>query len=130
MQHDHSEYRTILSYVAGIITLTEPLDHYHYGAYASTASEYDGVDMRGEVYLLSRNIKIQGEDVDGWGGQVFATDHFENDGTWRKGQIIFDNVEIFNCSQADTYKSAIRWEGSIGGNSKVSRSSIHGNMGW
>ena len=78
--------------------MKEPLKYYHWGDGDSTADEYNGVDMRGEVILLSRNIKIKGEDAEGWGGQVLATDYFENDGTWRKGQIIFDNVQLFNCS--------------------------------
>jgi len=86
--------------------------------------------MRGEVMLLSRNIKIHGEDVDGWGGQVLATDLFEPDGTWRKGSLIFDNVQVYNCSQKDAYHSSIRWEGAIGGYSRVSNSAIHNGLDW
>ena len=86
--------------------------------------------MRGEVILLSRNVKIQGEDVDGWGGQIMATDMFEMDGTWRKGSIIMDNVQAYNCSQKDTYQSAIRWEGAMGGHSRVSNSAIHNGLDW
>jgi len=85
MQHDHSEYRKIVSYKNGVVTLDKDLDHYHWGDSVSTARSYRGVDMRGEVILLSRNIKIQGDDTDGWGGQVLATDLFESNGTWRKG---------------------------------------------
>ena len=85
MQMLHSDYRTIVSYEGGLITLDEPLNFYHWGAAESTEADYNGVDMRGEVILLNRNIKIQGEDVDGWGGQVFVSDYFETDGTWRKG---------------------------------------------
>ena len=99
LQYDHSDYRTIEKFEGGLVTLTEPLNFYHWGAAASTEDDYNGVDMRGEVILLSRNIKIKGEDVDGWGGQVFVTDYFETDGTWRKGQVIFDNVQMYNCSQ-------------------------------
>jgi hypothetical protein len=86
--------------------------------------------MRGEVILLTRNILVQGEDADGWGGQVLVTDYFESDGTWRKGQLIFENVQVFNCSQEDTFKAAIRWEGAIGGTSRVSKSTVHGSLGW
>ena len=75
-QHWHSDYRTIVSYAGGEIVLDEPLSYYHYGDAESTEEEFS-VDMRCEVLLLSRNIKIQGEDVDGWGGQVLATDLFE-----------------------------------------------------
>lgn len=66
-QHDQSEYRTIVSYAGGEILLDEPLDFYHWGDAESTGEKY-GVDMRGEVLLLSRSIKIHGEDRDGWGG--------------------------------------------------------------
>lgn len=100
LQYDHSDYRKIADYNAmgGIIKLDAPLDFYHWGQYQSTANDYNGVDMRTEVVLLSRNVKIQGEDVDGWGGQVLTTDMFEIDGTWRKGVTIFDNVQVYNCS--------------------------------
>jgi hypothetical protein len=36
------------------------LKYYHWGAEKSTADDYDGVDMRGEVLILSRNIKVVG----------------------------------------------------------------------
>ena len=36
--------------------------YYHYGAPVSTAVEYDGLDIRAEVVILSRNIKIMGGD--------------------------------------------------------------------
>lgn len=124
MQYTHGEYRTITAITQSKITLDEPLSFYHYGEGSSTADEFNGVDMRGEVALLSRNIVIQGEDKDGWGGQVLATDMFESDGTWRKGTIIMDNVQVYNCSQKDTYYSAVRFEGASG-NSRVSNSAIH-----
>jgi len=54
--------------------------------------------MRAEIVLLSRNIKIEGEDNDGWGGQVLVTDKFDADGRWLKGSLIFDNVQVYNCS--------------------------------
>ena len=85
--------------------------------------------MRGEVLLLSRNIKIHGEDRDGWGGQILGTDLFESDGTWRKGSIIMDQVQVFNCSQKDTYYGSIRFEGHLGGHSRVSNSAVHNGLG-
>jgi len=132
MQNEHSDYRTIVDYdeESGIVKLNKPLQFYHWGAPLSTAAEYNGVDMRGEVVLLSRNVKIRGEDVDSWGGQVLVTDFFETDGTWRKGSLIFDNVQIYNCSQQDTYNSAIRFEAAIGGYSNLTNSVVHGSMAW
>jgi len=83
-QNRHGEYRTISAITGGLITLNAPLDYYHYGD-GDTTGDLNGVDARGEVILITRNILIQGEDKDGWGGQVMATDLFEMDGTWRKG---------------------------------------------
>ena len=85
--------------------------------------------MRGEVLLLSRNIVIKGEDKDGWGGQVLVTDMFESDGTYRTGSIYMDNVQVYNCSQKDTYYGALRFEMAQGGHSRVSNSSIHNGIG-
>ena len=64
MQWTHSEYRTIVDYNVdtGIITLDEPLDFYHFGDDYTTGDDFNGLDMRGEVKLLTRNIKIEGED--------------------------------------------------------------------
>mmetsp|Transcript_22262 Transcript_22262/g.16721 ORF Transcript_22262/g.16721 Transcript_22262/m.16721 type:complete len:269 (-) Transcript_22262:1359-2165(-) len=63
-----SDYATIATYDAdtGRATLVEALTGYHWGAEESTEDDY-GVDMRGEVFLLSRNVKIQGYDNDAWG---------------------------------------------------------------
>ena len=44
--------------VTGVVTLNSSLLHYHWGADQSTASRYNGVDIRGEVMILSRNIII------------------------------------------------------------------------
>ena len=50
----------VLSYDAdfGNVTHKDPLKYYHYGSIESTAKKYNGIDIRGEVLLLSRNIKI------------------------------------------------------------------------
>jgi hypothetical protein len=34
----------------------------------SIEADFNGVDMRGEVLLLTRNIVIAGEDIESWGG--------------------------------------------------------------
>jgi len=66
---DRGETKNVVSYDknTGVITLDSPLKWYHFGAAKSTADKYNGVDMRGEVLSLSRNIKIIGEEVDDWG---------------------------------------------------------------
>ena len=58
MQYHHSDYRTISAYdtSTGVVTLDSALNYYHWRAAASTETDYDGVDMRGEVTLLTRNV--------------------------------------------------------------------------
>jgi len=49
--------------------LASGLKYYHFGAAASTASKYQGLDMRGEVVLLTRNIVIKGDQtLNNWHG--------------------------------------------------------------
>jgi len=94
----------------GKITLSSNLNYYHWGQADSTGADFDGVDMRGEVLLMTRNVKIDAEDIESWGGQIVVTDTVEPDGKMRFGHAIFDNVEIYNCSQIDTFKGALRFE--------------------
>ena len=61
INNTHSEYRTISAIDGGTITLDSPLTNYHYGAAESTATDYNGVDIRNEVLLLTRNVKVRGE---------------------------------------------------------------------
>lgn len=70
MQAYDVDYRTIDSYDAGTgeLKLTESIYFYHWGAKSSTEDDYNGVDMRGEVVLLSRNVRVVGNDSDSWGG--------------------------------------------------------------
>jgi len=82
----------------GEITLVEPLNNYHWGAAVSTAAAYSGIDMRGEVMLMTRNVKIVGNDSDSWGCQVVTSDFTEANAEVRVGRTFLDNVEIYNCS--------------------------------
>jgi len=58
-----SDYMIVKSYDndTGKMTFTDKLNTYHWGAPISTASKYNGVDIRGEVLILERNIKIVGD---------------------------------------------------------------------
>lgn len=114
----------------GAATLDSPLQYYHWGAPESTADDYDGLDMRGEVLILTRKIRIVGEDLDGWGGQVLTADVMESDGTDRFGMLQLDSVEVYNCSQVDTHFGAIRFENALTMGHRVTRSSIHNGLGW
>lgn len=85
--------------------------------------------MRGEVLLLTRNIKIQGNDTDAWGCQVVTSDFIEANGVWRNGSTIMDSVEIYNCSQYDTQKAAIRFEATGKSWSHISNCAVHNGLG-
>lgn len=115
---------------SGEATLTGPLTYYHYGAPASTADDYSGLDMRGEVLILTRNIRIVGQDLEGWGGQILTADVMESDGTDRFGMLQLDSVEVYNCSQVDTERGAIRFENALTMGHRVTRSAIHNGLGW
>ena len=85
MQPHHIDYRIIDSYddATGIVTFTVPLEFYHWGSSSSTGKDYNGVDMRGEVVLLTRNVKFAGNDSDSWGGQILVSDNLEFTGVQR-----------------------------------------------
>ena len=69
MNWNEVDYAIIKSYdnVTGVATLDRPLSNFHFGKLESTGPQYSGVDMRGEVVMLSRNIKIIGNDTEAWG---------------------------------------------------------------
>ena len=84
--------------------MSKALSHYHFGAYQSTFDDY-GVDMRGEVALLNRDIKITRSEDDKksyeprpWGCRIFVADFFESNLTYRKGSLNLDNVEVYKCN--------------------------------
>lgn len=70
VQHKHTDYNEIASYDrnTGNLQLVTPLNFYHWGASVSTSAKYNGVDTRGEVIMLSRNVRVVGNDSDTWGG--------------------------------------------------------------
>lgn len=131
-QMDHTDYMIIETYDSktGEIIFTEPLYYYHFGKSSSTEGDFNGVDMRGEVVLLSRNVKIVGNDTDQWGGQIVVSDNFEESGVFREGELHLENVEIYNCSQRNTFKSAIRFE-MVNTKTQVVRNTVvHGSRAW
>lgn len=101
----------------------------------SSADKYNGVDIRGEVLLLSRNVRVVGEDIWSWGGQIVTTDLMEFDTNTmelvpRYGQLLMDNVEVYNCSQIDTMRAAVRFEQAVTLPQRVTNSAIHNGLGW
>jgi len=79
---------------------------------------------------LTRNIKIQGEDIEAWGCNILTGDLIEADLTIRAGKTIMDGVEIHNCTQPNTNNAALRWENAMKGYSEVTNSAIHNGLGW
>lgn len=128
MQPYHHEYKQVKDYSAssGLLTLTEPLEFYHFGADQSTAADYNGLDMRGEVILLTRNIKVVGDASNDWGCAMVTADRVEADRSVRTGTMILDNVEVYRGGQEDTYKSAIRYEGAA----RATESKVVDSVAW
>lgn len=117
----------------GKVVVNTTLNYYHWGQATSTGSDYDGLDMRGEVVLLTRNVKIDAEDIESWGGQIVTSDTMEiydDEIVTRVGSTIMDSVEIFNCSQIDTFKAAIRFESAATNYSSITNSAIHNGYAW
>jgi hypothetical protein len=118
---------------SGKVTIDTQLSYYHWGQSESTAADYSGLDMRGEVILLTRNIVIDAEDIESWGGQIVTSDTQEMNGgvmTDRFGSTILRNVEIHNCSQIDTLKAALRFESAATRYSEVTNCSVHNGYSW
>lgn len=109
--HNHGENVTVKSYNAssGEVQLWSKVQRYHWGAPESTAAQWAGVDMRGEVLLLTRNVKIQGEYLNksyvmtnaSFGCSVLTADFVESDLTFRYGSVVMSNVELENCGQGE-----------------------------
>ena len=126
---------TAINNGSGKVTCEEDLMGYHYGALVSSEADY-GVDMRAEVFLLDRNIKIQAstDDIGNilgevWGCRVLVADFYEPSLTLRSGSLNLDNVQVYNCSQKFTWKSAVQWEGASRASSKVTNSVISSGKG-
>ena len=48
----------------------------------------------------------------------------------RTGSTIMENVEVYNCSQIDTQKAAIRFEGATAKHSEVINCTFHNGYSW
>lgn len=131
-QSNHTDYMEISVYdeLTGYIEFTGPVQYYHWGQEWSTDDDYNGVDMRGEVVLLSRNVRVLGSGPNDFSSQVVVTEHTESDGINRLGKFIFDNVEVYGCSQSDSSNSAIRFENTHQNTQYLRDSTIWGGQGW
>ena len=129
MQHDHSDYAEIATYdsASGIATVTTGLSFYHFGG-DSTVADY-GLDMRGEVVLLTRNVLIQGFNEDNWGGQLLTTDIIDGS-QFQSGQTTIKNAEFYRMGQRDNTRAAIRFEGTFQLNKLIENVVAHTSTSW
>lgn len=130
-------YETVIikNYTAsnGLVFIEDSLQSYHFGAPKSTGPDYSGVDMRGEVMLLTRDIMITASTdansttrahPEPWPCRVLVADFFEPaDFKYRKGEIHLDGVSIYNCSQTDTKHAALKFDNAVQG-TKVIKNSV------
>ena len=140
LQWKQSEQATVKSYnsVTGDLVINTPLFYYHFGAAASTGANYQGLDMRGEVVLLSRNIVIQGDNSNSWQGQFVTADATQIDATGNSvtlsGLTILDGVELYNMGQHNTEKAALRFQNSSRATtqelSTIKNTVIHDSGAW
>jgi len=92
--------------------------------------------MRGEVQLLTRNIRVEGKKMpvkdDGWGGHVTTTTYVNPDtNKINYGRLDWDNVQVYNCSQRNTWNAAVRFaKTGASVSSSISNSAIHQGFGW
>jgi len=142
-QWTHYESAVIASYdiATGAITLTAPLQYYHFGAAASTGTNYQGLDMRGEVVLLTRNIKIRGDvtPTNDWHGHMLTMDSFQFDMNGNQinyyGKTTLKDVAFEKMGQLNNFKAAIRFENSMTSaddplKSSVENCVISDSVGW
>lgn len=85
----NSDYAEIVSYdsQSGQCTLKDELKFNHFGDSESTGSKLSGIDRRGEVELLTRSIRIEGDDYDNWGGQIVTSDTIDTAGNMQAGLL-------------------------------------------
>ena len=131
MRFRQYDYAVIESYnpLTGVLKLEKPLSYYHYGAVNSTSIDYSGVEMRGQVLLLSRNVMIEGENLDDQGCQIL-TSSMQVGTNLLRGQTFMDHVEIYNCSQyGSPFKAAFRFEDNAGLPSSITNVAMHHGLG-
>ena len=127
-----TELCTIFAISGNTITCETTLANFHYGNSESTEL-FSGVDMRAEVSLLTRNVRIiPSQEVDPltnevWGCRILVADFIDTFPyvTTRVGQLTMSYVEVSGCGQSCTYKSAIKFEYAALGESTIQNSAIH-----
>ncbi len=127
--HDQQEIVQIKTISNGVITFDTGLSYRHYGSSDATKYLIHGIDLRSEVVLLSRNIRIKPVDDASvpWGCQTLTTDLIVPSMTPLIGKSIFSYVEFSKCGQYDTQKATVRFFNSSNWDSEsvVTQCAIH-----
>ena len=93
------------------ITLSSTISYYHSGTILKYGNS--NVDMRTEVALLNRNVRIT-TDGNGWQSTMVVTDYSDQKvvgaAILRAGSVNIDNVAFDNCGQLDTLLGCLRFE--------------------
>ena len=116
MNPDEVEYVTIQSVVDNnTFTIDKGLQFNHYGSANPINTEYGYLDMRAEVGVLSRNIKIIGANDSDWGCRVLTAryqvfDSDTNSLVFIEGNSIIQGVEMNGCGQRDTLHGALDFQ--------------------
>lgn len=115
--HRQAERRRIVAVSNNTLTLDRPLDYMHFGAITH------GIDQRGEVGLLSRNLRVRGETTAerGFGGHIMVMHR-----AWAR----VSGVELFQMGQRGGFgRYPIHWHmaGDVPGQ-YFERSSVHSSF--
>ena len=116
--------QTVPSSPAAVVKLllNSTIELYHSGA--SIVVDDVEIDLRTEVALLTRNIRIVGE-ANGWPGEVFVTDYYDEGGAeavLRGGGLHLKNVQFANLGQIDFKRAGVKYFAAMTGNSSISNS--------
>jgi len=139
---DEAEKRIIDKILFGgqTITFQEKLNFPHTAYYEPSYKNTDGskswpVDLRAEVGVLSKNIKIQGEvctDSPGFGGHIMIHGTFMDNGNGtygsKGGEAYIDGIELFNMGQeGELGRYPFHWHmlGEKGKDQYIKNSSVH-----
>ena len=113
--------------------MSEGLIYYHWGQPTSTTPKY-GFDIRCEVLLLTRNVRIVGSEGNQGATLTTASIIEMNDIdftlTARNGQTIIDNVELENMSQIDSENAGLRFEQATEKWHSITNCAFHHGLGW
>mmetsp|Transcript_29621 Transcript_29621/g.95059 ORF Transcript_29621/g.95059 Transcript_29621/m.95059 type:complete len:1807 (+) Transcript_29621:66-5486(+) len=129
-----AEVRTITAVSGQVLTLDSALTYKHYGAAATQTISGQTLEVRAEVALLTRNLRIEGtERVTQYGCRVLATS-FVDSSTTHTGKLQMRDVEIFKCGQSGTKRHALELVRAAPGNpadpTHVNATYLHGLSVW